>query len=282
MGMMMQQKGHMWLEGPAYGSYAQPRKPSAIAAFARIVARARAAREVALAVFAYFAYFLVRGFTEGDRAAAVSHAQRIVSIEKTGRFFWEPAIQERIVNQHAIVTAANWMYIWGHWPLIIVVAAWLMVRRPAAYSVFRNAFFISGTIGIIIFVLFPVAPPRLADVGVVDTVTMYSNSYRVLQPPAFVNQYAAMPSLHFGWDLLIGIALVTQAPWRAVRFFGAIVPLLMASAIVLTANHYIFDALAGGTVALIGLAIAYALRPREQRAASVATIATEVQLPCAA
>lgn len=92
-----------------------------------------------------------------------------------------------------------------------------MVKRPAAYSVFRNAFFISGTIGIIIFVLYPVAPPRLADVGVVDTVTMYSSSYRVLQPPAFVNQYAAVPSLHFGWDLLMGIALVTQSRWRVRR-----------------------------------------------------------------
>jgi hypothetical protein len=109
---------------------------------------------------------------------------------------------------------------------------------------------------------------------------MYSHSYRVLQPPAFVNQYAAVPSLHFGWDLLIGIALITQSRWLAVRIAGAIIPLLMVSAIVLTANHYIFDALAGGAVALTGLAIAYALRPRE--AASGATTATEAQLPRAA
>jgi hypothetical protein len=202
-----------------------------------------------------------------------------VSIEKAGGFFWEPTIQERIVQHHAILTAANWMYIWGHWPLIAGVAAWLMVRRPAAYSVFRNAFFISGTIGIIIFVLFPVAPRRLADVGVVDTVTMYSNSYRVIQPPAFVNQYAAVPSLHFGWDLLIGIALVTQSRWLIVRIAGAIAPLLMVSAIVLTANHCIFDAMAGGTVALIGLTAAYALRARKPQSE---TELRRAQLPCAA
>ena len=217
---------------------------------------------------AYFVYFLVRGFTQGQKAEAVAHANRIVDIEKAGGFFWEPAIQERIVDHHAIVTAANWMYIWGHWPLIACVAGFLLVKRPAAYTLFRNAFFISGTIGIIIFVLYPVAPPRLADVGVVDTVTMYSNSYRVLQPPAFVNQYAAVPSLHFGWDLLMGIALITQTRWRIARIVGAIIPLLMLSAIVLTANHYIFDALAGGMVALTGLAIAYNFRPRETRTAS--------------
>jgi hypothetical protein len=107
-------------------------------------------------------------------------------------------------------------------------------------------------------VVFPVAPPRLADIGLVDTVTQHSNAYRVLQPKAFTNQYAAVPSLHFGWDLLIGIALVTNARWLAVRVFGAVVPVLMFAAIVLTANHYIFDAIAGGAVALTGLGLALA------------------------
>jgi len=233
---------------------------SAVAAATHALRSARIAREVALVLAGYFAYFLVRGFTQGSEAEAVSHAHRIVGIEKALGFFWEPAIQRHVVEHHWIVTAANWMYIWGHWPLIAGVAAWLVVRRPEAFSLFRSAFFISGAIGIIIFVTFPVAPPRLAGVGVVDTVTMYSNSYRVLQPPAFVNQYAAVPSLHFGWDLLIGIALITQSPWRIVKVAGAIVPVLMFCAIVLTANHYIFDAFAGGVVALTGLGLAYALR----------------------
>jgi hypothetical protein len=165
MATMMMQPGHMWLEGPAYLGGSPRRDRSRFPAIPRSIAAARVARESALVVFGYFAYFLVRGFTEGDRTAAISHAHRIVDIEKAGGFFWEPAIQEQIVHHHAIVTAANWMYIYGHWPLIAGVAAWLMVRRPAAYSVFRNAFFISGTIGIIIFVLYPVAPPRLADVA---------------------------------------------------------------------------------------------------------------------
>ncbi len=148
-----------------------------------------------------------------------------------------------------------------------MVAAWLVVKRPAAFTLTRNAFLISGAIGVCIFALYPVAPPRLADVGVIDTVTLYSHSYRVLQPPAFVNQYAAVPSLHFGWDLLIGIVLVREARWLPVRAFGAVVPFLMAAAIVVTANHYIFDALAGGAVALTGLALATVLRGLGERAA---------------
>ena len=203
----------MRLEAPAYRGYGTP--PEDAGRDSRLGARhRRRSRRAGGRRWSCSPTSSTSSFAASPKATdgrAVSHAHKIVDIEKAGGFFWEPAIQEKLVDHHAIITAANWMYIWGHWPLIACVAAWLMVKRPAAYSVFRNAFFISGTIGIIIFVLFPVAPPRLADVGVVDTVTMYSHSYRVLQPPAFVNQYAAVPSLHFGWDLLIGIALITQS-----------------------------------------------------------------------
>ena len=82
---------------------------------------------------------------------------------------------------------------------------------PARFLRLRNAMMVSGAIGLIVFASYPVAPPRLRGLGLVDTVTSSSTAYRVLQPPAFVNQYAAMPSLHSGWDLLVGIAIVTAA-----------------------------------------------------------------------
>ncbi len=261
MTMAMQNRQPMWLEGPAYGRLY--RRPSSshrsLSRAAHAVRSSRVGGQIALVVAAFFVYFGVRGLTQGSQVRAVDHAHKIVGFEKWVGFYWEPAIQDKLVTHHWLVTAANWMYIWGHWPLIASVALWLVIKRPAAYSVFRNAFFISGLIGITIFVLFPVAPPRLAGIGLIDTVTLHSNSYRVMQPPAFVNQYAAVPSLHFGWDLLIGIALVTQSRSLPVRVFGAIVPLMMASAIVLTANHYIFDAMAGGVVALTGLGISMAM-----------------------
>ena len=95
---------------------------------------------------------------------------------------------------------------------------------------------LSGAIGMVIFALWPVAPPRLADLGLVDTVTEYSRSYRVLQPPAFTNQYAAMPSLHMGWDLLIGLAIIVAASRLWVRVIGGLLPVLMGWAVVATAE----------------------------------------------
>jgi membrane-associated phospholipid phosphatase len=171
-------------------------------------------------------------------------------------------LQDLIDNSGAVMTFMNWVYIWGHWPVITAVLLWLFLRHPPGYREVRNTMLLSGGIGLVVFVLYPVAPPRLAELGLVDTVTEYSTAYRVLQPPAFVNQYAAMPSLHVGWDLLMGIAMVTWSSHVAVRIIGVVLPTLMAISVVLTANHYLIDAVAG--VALV-LACLWVVRSRALR-----------------
>lgn len=117
----------------------------------------------------------------------------------------------------------------------------------------RNAFLVSGSAGLVVFALFPVAPPRLYDGTFVDTVTEYSRAYRVLQPPALVNQYAALPSFHFGWNLLIGLGIVRCAPWRWLKATGIVAPGLMGLATILTANHYLLDLVVGAAMALAAL-----------------------------
>lgn len=209
--------------------------------------------EAAVAVLAVVAYFLVRGFTEGARADALANAHDVIRFERWLGIYVETEMQDLFLPAHWAETLVNWVYIWGHWPTIAVVAGWLYWRHRDTYHRTLYAFLLSGAVGLVIFATFPVAPPRLASAEFVDTVTMYSHAYRVLQPPNFVNQYAAMPSLHFGWDLLIGIAVVRAAPNLAVRLFGIILPVAMAFAVVLTANHYILDTVAGAALALLGL-----------------------------
>jgi hypothetical protein len=218
------------------------------------------AREAALVVTAYFAYFLVRGMTVAKEETALQNAADVQSVERHLGIAREVQLQSLIIDYHALVNLLNWIYIWGHWPVITVTALWLYANRNSTYRLFRNAFLISGAIGLVIFVAFPVAPPRLTDMAVVDTVTVYSHSYRALQPPSLVNPYAAMPSLHFGWNLLLGIALVSALRSAPLRVGAALIPLAMLCAIVLTANHYIIDAPAGAVVALTGLFVAYLLQ----------------------
>jgi PAP2 superfamily len=229
----------------------------------RRVASSWFTRQAVLIVAAYFAYFLVRGFTEGGATRAVTNATRVTDLERSLGFFWEPSWQASIVGSHFLMRVANSVYIYGHWPVIIGVAIWLALHRRSRYLLLRNAFLISGGIGLVFFAVFPTAPPRLvSNLEIVDTVAAHSNAYRVLQPPALTNQYAAVPSLHLGWNVLIGLFVFIETSRLLVRIAAVMLPIAMFMAVVMTGNHFIFDGIAGIVVALIGLGIAVLISRR--------------------
>jgi membrane-associated phospholipid phosphatase len=222
-------------------------------------------RQAALVALGVLVYFWVRGFTEGARSLAVDHAHQIVELEQQLGIYVESELQDIVAPAESLRTFANWVYIWGHWPVITVTMVWLAWQHRDIFLRLRDGMLVSGALGMIVFVTYPLAPPRLAGLGMVDTVTVESRSYRVLQPPAFTNQYAAMPSLHSGWDLLVGIAIVSAATTVALRVVGFVLPVLMGLAVVATANHYVLDVVAGVMLALIGHAAALALERRRRR-----------------
>lgn len=211
-------------------------------------------KQVVLIGSAVAFYFLVRGQTEGSVSEAVENGLWILDLEGDVGIDVERSMQ-MWTDSNGLTTLANWIYIWLHWPVIIVTLLWLHHTRVETYLLLRNAMFASGAIGLVFYVLLPVAPPRLLDVGFVDTITEYSTSYRVLQPPAFINKYAAMPSLHVGWNLLIGVFLYQASERRSVRCLALVGPMLMALAVVVTANHYVLDGVVGTAVAVVGLFI---------------------------
>lgn len=213
----------------------------------------RLSTEVAVILAAVLVYFGVRGETAVDPAIAHAHSERLVDLEIWLGMNIEHAVQNVVSASQGAVMVMNWVYIWGHWPVIAGVLLWLFVSRPDGYREIRAAMILSGAVGLVVFAGFPVAPPRLADPDIVDTVSEYSTSYRVLQPPALVNQYAAMPSLHVGWDLLMGIALVTYARHRWMRVLGVLLPLAMVISVVSTGNHYLVDAVAGAVLVTVSL-----------------------------
>ena len=222
------------------------------------------ATDVAVVASGVATYFGVRGVTAGDAGVAVEHAHDVLAVERALGLDVEADVQALLVDVEPLTTLANWVYIWGHWPVIAVVLLWLAVRNRRLFLRLRNAMVASGLLGLCVYTTYPVAPPRLAGMGLVDTVTEQSSSYRVLQPPAFVNQYAAMPSLHVGWDLLVGLALVAAAGSVALRTVGRLMPVLMGAATVLTANHYVLDVLVGAGFGLAGWAVALRLERRRQ------------------
>jgi hypothetical protein len=226
----------------------------------------RVVTETMVIVLGALMYFFVRGLMETRVGLAFDNADRVISLERALGIFHEPWLQRQVLDTGWLATLANRVYIFGHWPVIAATLSWLIWKHREHFATYRSALLISGAIGLVFFVLFPTAPPRfLADHGFVDTVTLHTHAYRVLQPPAFTNQYAAVPSLHVGWNLLMGIAIVRHTANRWARAFGWTMPVVMWLATVVTANHYLIDGIAGSLVALTGLAIAVWLQRRRAR-----------------
>ncbi len=234
--------------------------------------------EAAIVAAAFLAYFGVRGAVIDRPEAAYWHARHVIDVQRSLGFFWEDQMNEWVSDKHFIAQAMNIIYFYLHFPLIIAFGIWLYYFRRDRYTLARDAFLASGAIALVIYWLYPVAPPRelpvLADRfdpsapayigGFLDTMQEYLGyAYDTQSTRAFVNPYAAMPSLHFGWDLLLGLAVLyalwgTRWAWFALPV-AIVLPILQVFSITLTANHFFLDAMVGGVVALAGIAVALVL-----------------------
>jgi PAP2 superfamily len=218
-------------------------------------------RELALVALAGLAYFAIRNVTVGSAHDAFENGRSLVHVEETLHLDWEERVQDEVTPRDWLVVLVNWVYIWGHWPVIITSAILLYRHRRDRYYLLRNAMFVSAAVGFTFFILFPVAPPRLLELGLVDTVTEESNAYRALQPPGLTNQYAAFPSLHAGWNVLLGIAVYGVTASVVVRALAVLGPAAMVFAVVATANHFVVDVAGGVAAVLVGLAAAHYAGP---------------------
>jgi len=214
--------------------------------------------DLGLMAFAFFLYYLVRGTVEERVTQAHSTAVRIIELEQNLGLFWETQMQDWVISSRFWIELFNNIYVYAHFPAVVAIGVWLFFWHRRRYVLFRNAFLISGAIGLLIFNLLPTAPPRLLPsfYGFEDTMGAFSAVNYDLQPAAFVNQYAAMPSLHFGWNMLLGIAIWRTSHNPLLRAFAVLMPVAMSLSVIVTANHFILDVFAGAVVGLIGLSIA--------------------------
>lgn len=211
--------------------------------------------EAGILVAAYLAYEAVRRLVAPNSGDAFGHAFNIIRFEQEMGIFFEPTLQGLIVDHDWLVTFFNWVYVWGYLPVISIVGLYLYMRHHDFYTRYRNAFLLSGAIGLVMFATLPVAPPRMfPEFGFVDTVRTNSSLYRSFDNSDLVNDFAAVPSFHFGWTLLVGLALIQANHHPLVRAAGVLLPVTMLASIIFTANHYVIDAIIGGAIVLLALA----------------------------
>jgi hypothetical protein len=218
--------------------------------------------ELGLVALAFLLYFVVRGLVIDRESEALANARDIIDLERALGIYWEPAWQEAVLGRRPLVELFNFIYFWLDFPLIVVVGFWLYFTRRHLYTVARDALLLSGAISLVIYNLYPVMPPRLLPGGeYVGTIEQYNDlSYQAQSLSAFVNPYAAVPSLHFGWAMIIGGAIIVAWRHPVAWVFGLLLPWAQLAAIVFTGNHFILDAFAGLVVCLAGLLLAAAVQ----------------------
>ncbi|MFJ4644151.1 bifunctional glycosyltransferase 87/phosphatase PAP2 family protein [Streptomyces bobili] len=234
----------------------------------RVLTRPNLLLELLLIRVTYAAYQQVRlaatgGTISGGRERAEAHGREILDIERFLHLDIEHWANHAVVKVGWLRDFFDFYYTSFHFVVPLSVLAVLYWRRPVDYRWARSSLGFATLLALVGFWLYPLAPPRLMPgLGIIDTVHGVQDftqpDYGTLT--ALTNQYAAMPSLHFGWSLWCGMAIAIVAPKWWMKALGLLHPLFTVSAIVATGNHWVLDAVGGAAVVLGGFGLAYVLQ----------------------
>jgi membrane-associated phospholipid phosphatase len=212
----------------------------------------RARAQIGLFLLAYLVYSAARFFTIGDLASAQDHARWIVDVEESTGTAVEASVQSAFDGTW-MLWVLNHLYLIAQLGVIPAALIFLYRRSHKLYETLRNTILATWLISVPVYGLFPVAPPRLAEMGIADTITeggvfaMDSNF-----TTAFYNELAAVPSLHVGFAVAVGFALFAALRNPALRFLALLWGPVIGLAVVATGNHFVFDMVAGVAASILG------------------------------
>ena len=208
-------------------------------------------RQIALFAAAYYGYRIVRGAVYGRAATAFENARNLIDAERTLHVFVEPTVQAWASGSHLVVDVASWIYINCQTTITLSALIWLYLFRNESFYFVRNMMVVGMVLALIGYIVLPTAPPRFfPEWGFVDSVAQFtgvrSDSVAI---DALFNPYAAVPSMHVAFALMIGWPLARLVRWNVLRVFWGAYPFLVTFVIVITANHFLADAFLGACTA---------------------------------
>jgi membrane-associated phospholipid phosphatase len=216
-------------------------------------------RQLGLFVMADLLYETVRGVAEGQRSEAYANAGAIIDAEVATGTYFEPDLQAALLDFRWVIDTANFMYMNSHFVLTTGFLVWLYLCRNEHFYFVRNMFLVAMALALVGYALVPTAPPRLIPgEGFVDTINAYSEvNHDSALVQVFINPYAAIPSMHCAFALMIGISGALLSRHKITKAFWAIYPLLVLFVVIVTANHFWLDGAIGWMVAALSALAAF-------------------------
>jgi hypothetical protein len=210
-----------------------------------------AGRQVGLFVLADLCYETVRGIAEGQRTAAFANANWVIDVEVATGTFFEPDLQGALLDYRWVVDIANFAYLNSHFIVTTGFLIWLYLYRNEHFYFVRNMFMIAMALALVGYTLVPTAPPRLIEgYGFVDTINQYAQvTHDSALVKIFVNPYAAIPSMHCAFALMIGATGALVCRHTISKVLWCIYPVFVLLVVIVTANHFWLDGAIGWAVA---------------------------------
>jgi hypothetical protein len=209
-----------------------------------------AGRQVGLFVLADLCYETVRGIAEGNSNAAFANARAVIDFESSIGLFFEEGFQDAVMQQTWLIDIANFAYMNSHFVVTSVFMVWLYLFRNEHFYFVRNMFMIAMALALIGYALVPTAPPRFfGELGFVDSLDKVSVNHDSAFVQMFVNPYAAIPSMHCAFALMIGVSGALVSRHLLTRALWCIYPLFVFFVVIVTGNHFWLDGAIGWAVA---------------------------------
>jgi membrane-associated phospholipid phosphatase len=210
-------------------------------------------RQMLLFCGAYWLYRIVRGMTDGKVAESFDNARELIRLERGLGLFIEPAVNAWAEGTGWLVDGASWMYVNSHFTITTVTLAFIYLRRNPSFYFIRNMFMVAMGIALVLYAAYPTAPPRfMPEWGFSDSVARFTGlTAEGSSADALYNPFAAVPSMHVAFALMLAVPMATMARRRWVKALWLIYPLLISFVVVATANHWWFDAATGALTAAV-------------------------------
>jgi membrane-associated phospholipid phosphatase len=222
-------------------------------------------RQLLLFVGAYALYQLVRDLLNANDVAKASwNATKVIDLERALHIFIEPSIQAWTLNRHWLMDIADWTYLNAHYTVTVAAMMFIYLRRNDSFYFVRNTFMIAMAIALVGYALYPTAPPRLMpEWGFTDTIQQFTGITVEKGPgSALLNLYAAIPSMHVCFALMVGRPMSKLVKHRASRIIWRLYPLFVSFVVIATGNHYLTDVVLGALTAVAGALLADKLLAR--------------------
>lgn len=192
---------------------------------------------------------------------ALANARRVMAVERALHIGWEHELQRAALRVEWFVRSANVFYGSAHFLVTFAVLVWLYRRRPDRYRWWRTVLVLGTALALVGFSVFPLLPPRLLPppYGFTDTLHalggLWSFNSGVIE--RISDPFAAMPSLHLVWAAWCAAVVVPGCRRRWTQALALSYPVLTATTVVITGNHYLLDLVGGlGCLAVAAAAAA--------------------------